>query len=90
MVREIIEEGNRGSEKTQPEERREEKEETEQSVGRVWKELRHQAAEEKLSKSFAWDSEPEGAQERRRARPPGFMAAIQGPANCLHGCLWEF
>lgn len=85
MGREIIEEGKRGSEKTQPEE---EKEEREQSAREG---LEGAAAPGRGGKSFQElrlrQNEPEGMQQRWRARPPGFMAASQRPANCLHCCL---
>lgn len=55
MGREIIEEGKR--ERVRSHSRRSgekrKRRQQEQRRGRVWKELRHQAAEENLSKSFA-------------------------------------
>ena len=92
MGREIIEEGKRESEKPQPEEQREEKEETAGTEAREG--LEGTAAPGRGGKPFQdlrlRQNETEGMQERWRARPPGFMAAIQRPANCLRGCLWEF
>lgn len=65
----------------------------EQSRGRVWKELRHQAAEENLSKSFAWDRTRQ--KERRNAGewgrqvswqqskdPPTVFMAVCENSNC--------
>lgn len=56
MGREIIEEGEREREREATAggtARRERGDSRNRARGRVWKELRHQAAEENLSKSFA-------------------------------------